>query len=152
LAGMNVKEVITRLRSKYVVQTGSPMPTCRGNVSMYLEGEWHVISLNVPESEETKDERIAQLDVARLQENILEPLLKVVDVRTDPRVEFVGGSRGIVELEARVESGQAAIAFALHPVDLEDLMTIADEGGMMPPKSTWFEPKLRDGLLIHMIK
>ena len=65
LAGMNVKEVITRLRSKYVVQPGSPMPTCRGNVSMYLEGEWHVISLNVPESEETKDERIAQLDVAR---------------------------------------------------------------------------------------
>ena len=152
LAGMNVEEVLTRLRSKYIVQPGSPMPTCRGKVSMYLGGEWHVISLNVPEDEETKDERVARLDVARLQENILEPLLKVVDIRTDPRVEFVGGSRGIVELEARVESGQAAIAFSLHPVDLEDLMTIADEGGMMPPKSTWFEPKLRDGLLIHMIK
>ena len=152
LAGMNVEEVLARLRSKYVVRPGLPMPTCRGNVSMYLGGEWHVISLNVAENEEPKDKRVARLDVARLQENILEPLLKVVDVRTDPRVEFVGGSRGIVELEARVESGQAAIAFSLHPVDLEDLMTIADAGGMMPPKSTWFEPKLRDGLLIHMIK
>ena len=77
--------------------------------------------------------------------------MKISDVRTDPRVDFVGGVRGTAALEARVDSGEAAVAFSLFPVAIDDVMTIADAGGIMPPKSTWFEPKLRDGLLVHTI-
>ena len=89
--------------------------------------------------------------MSRLQDAVLAPLLRIGDVRTDKRIDFVGGARGTAELEARVRSGAAAVAFSLHPVDVQDLMAIADAGGIMPPKSTWFEPKLRDGLLSHEI-
>jgi uncharacterized protein (DUF1015 family) len=92
-----------------------------------------------------------RLDVSRLQQQVIGPLLKVGDVRTDPRIDFVGGARGAAELERLVDSGRAAVAFSMHPVDVDDLMAIADAGGIMPPKSTWFEPKLRDGLLSHVI-
>jgi uncharacterized protein (DUF1015 family) len=81
----------------------------------------------------------------------LTPLLGINDVRTDKRIDFVGGSRGTAELEMRVRSGAGAVAFSLYPVDVQDLMTISDAGGIMPPKSTWFEPKLRDGLLSHLV-
>ena len=81
----------------------------------------------------------------------LAPILKIADVRTDKRIEFVGGARGTRELQARVDRGQSAVAFSLHPVGVADLMAVSDEGAIMPPKSTWFEPKLRDGLLIHTI-
>jgi uncharacterized protein (DUF1015 family) len=86
-----------------------------------------------------------------LQRQVLEPLLEVGDPRTDKRIDFVGGIRGTTELERLVTSGRAAVAFSLHPVGIDDLMAIADAGGIMPPKSTWFEPKLRDGLLVHRI-
>jgi uncharacterized protein (DUF1015 family) len=86
-----------------------------------------------------------------LQDEVLAPLLGLHDVRTDTRIEFVGGIRGTAALEQQVRSGQFAVAFSLHPVSVGDLMRIADAGGIMPPKSTWFEPKLRDGLLIHEI-
>jgi uncharacterized protein (DUF1015 family) len=82
---------------------------------------------------------------------VLGPLLSVRDIRTDTRVDFVGGVKSTAELERRVRSGEAAVAFSLHPVTVEDLMAIADAGGIMPPKSTWFEPKLRDGLLVHLM-
>jgi uncharacterized protein (DUF1015 family) len=82
---------------------------------------------------------------------VLGPLLKIGDVRTDKRIDFVGGARGTAALEQAVTSGRAAVAFSMHPVTIEDLIAIADEGGIMPPKSTWFEPKLRDGLLVHTI-
>ena len=93
----------------------------------------------------------SSLDVALLQRNVLERLLKIGDVRTDKRIDFVGGSRGTGALEAMVDSGKAAVAFSMYPVTIDDLMRISDTGGIMPPKSTWFEPKLRDGLLVHLI-
>jgi uncharacterized protein (DUF1015 family) len=97
------------------------------------------------------DSRAASLDVALLQRHVLERLLKVGDVRSDKRIDFVGGARGTAALEAAVDSGSAAVAFSMFPVTLDDLMVISDTGGIMPPKSTWFEPKLRDGLLVHTI-
>ena len=96
-------------------------------------------------------DRIAALDVSVLQDQLLAPVLRIADVRTDKRIDFVGGARGTGELEKLVDTGRAAIAFSLHPVSVEDLMAVSDAGAIMPPKSTWFEPKLRDGLLIHSI-
>jgi uncharacterized protein (DUF1015 family) len=89
--------------------------------------------------------------VSILQDQLLAPVLHIGDVRTDKRIDFVGGARGTRELEALVDSGRAAVAFSLYPITVDDLMTVADAGAIMPPKSTWFEPKLRDGLLIHAI-
>jgi uncharacterized protein (DUF1015 family) len=94
---------------------------------------------------------IAALDVSVLQECLLAPVLKIADVRTDKRIEFVGGGRGTRELQRLVDSGKAAVAFSLYPVSVSDLMDVSDAGEIMPPKSTWFEPKLRDGLLIHVL-
>ncbi len=112
---------------------------------MYLAGKWSGIPLS-----SGADARPA-LDVTLLQEKVLEPLLSIGDVRTDPRIDFVGGGRGTAELERAVDEGKAAVAFSLFPVAVEDLIRIADANEIMPPKSTWFEPKLRDGLLIHEI-
>jgi uncharacterized protein (DUF1015 family) len=95
--------------------------------------------------------RIAALDVSILQDQLLAPILKIADVRTDPRISFVGGGRGAAELQRLVDSREAAVAFSLYPVSVDDLMAVSDAGDIMPPKSTWFEPKLRDGLLIHLI-
>jgi uncharacterized protein (DUF1015 family) len=108
---------------------------------MYLDGRWH--GLDFGESEE--------LDVTLLQDRVLDPILGIHDIRTDPRIDFVGGGRGTAALERAVDEGRAAAAFSLYPVSTEDLMRVADANGIMPPKSTWFEPKLRDGLLIHEI-
>jgi len=93
-----------------------------------------------------------RLDVSRLQDLVLTPLLGIGDVRSDKRIDFVGGARGTSELESLVTSGKAAAAFSMYPVSVNDLMQISDTGGIMPPKSTWFEPKLRDGLLSHVIE
>ena len=93
----------------------------------------------------------ASLDVSRLQDGVLAPLLGIADVRTDKRIDFVGGIRGTGELERLVDGGGFAVAFSLYPVSVDDLMRIADAGGIMPPKSTWFEPKLRDGVLSHLV-
>ena len=120
----------------------------RGRVAMFLAGAWHTLELPAPAAGTS---RADGLDVEVLQREVLGPLLKIGDVRTDKRIDFVGGIRGTAELERLVTSGQAAVAFAMHPVGLDDLMAIADAGGIMPPKSTWFEPKLRDGLLVHKI-
>jgi len=89
--------------------------------------------------------------VSVLQDGLLAPVLTIADVRTDKRIDFVGGARGTSELEKHVNSGKAAVAFSLYPVGVDELMAVSDAGDMMPPKSTWFEPKLRDGLLIHLI-
>jgi uncharacterized protein (DUF1015 family) len=89
--------------------------------------------------------------VSVLQEHLLAPVLKIADVRTDKRIDFVGGARGTSGIEALVDSGKAAVGFSLYPVSVADLMAVSDAGKIMPPKSTWFEPKLRDGLLIHLI-
>jgi uncharacterized protein (DUF1015 family) len=119
-----------------------------GDVAMFLEGTWYEFTLAAAPASAAAAGR---LDVSRLQEQVLAPMLGIGDVRVDPRIDFVGGGRGTVELERLVTSGRAAVAFAMHPVSIDDLMAISDEGGIMPPKSTWFEPKLRDGLLLHEI-
>jgi uncharacterized protein (DUF1015 family) len=115
---------------------------------MFLNGKWHTISLGQPSAGVAATER---LDVSRLQDLILNPLLEIGDPRSSKRIDFVGGLRGTGELEHAVQSGRAVVAFSMYPVSVNDLMTIADAGGIMPPKSTWFEPKLRDGLLSHVI-
>ncbi len=121
------------------------VPAGPGNVCMYLNGMWYGLSLNPHPS----DDPVDSLDVSMLQKSILEPLLGIDDPRTNPRIDFVGGIRGTAELERRVDEGDAAVAFSLHPVTVTQLMAIADKGKLMPPKSTWFEPKLRSGLFIH---
>ncbi len=118
------------------------------SVAMYLAGRWYGLELAAaPAGAPTAD----RLDVARLQDQVLAPLLGIGDPRTDERIGFVGGIRGRAALADLVDSGAAAVAFAMQPVTIEQLMQIADDGGIMPPKSTWFEPKLRDGLLSHLI-
>ena len=149
LAGKTPDALLAELRSKMVdVRPGSATPSGPGHVAMYLAGTWHDVTLPKPAAGAA---RADALDVEVLQKSVLEPLLGVGDPRTDKRIDFVGGIRGTAELERLVNSGKAAIAFALHPVSVDDLMAIADAGGIMPPKSTWFEPKLRDGLLTHLI-
>ena len=112
---------------------------------MYLGGKWHGISWDEPDSRDV----VSKLDVSVLQTSLLDPILGIKDPRTDKRIEFVGGIRGIGELVKLVDSGKAAVGFSMYPVGVEQVMAIADAGMIMPPKSTWFEPKLRSGLLIH---
>ena len=128
---------------------GPAVPQRKGHVSMYLDGRWYTVDLTAAEAAD--DSRASQLDVALLQRLILEQLLNIGDIRSDQRIDFVGGARGTTALEQAVNSGKAGVAFSMFPVTVADLMAISDVGGIMPPKSTWFEPKLRDGLLIHEI-
>jgi len=149
LAGRTPAQFLSALRERFRIADGSPVPSKPGDVSMYLDGRWHSIDLTgAPASDSA---RASGLDVARLQSAILEPFLGIGDVRSDKRIDFVGGARGTAALVDAVNSGKAAVAFSMYPVTVADLMAISDFGGIMPPKSTWFEPKLRDGLLIHLI-
>lgn len=136
------------LRRRFSLQDGPATPARRGDVSMFLNGSWHTIGLGEAGAGTAAADR---LDVSRLQDMILRPLLGIDDPRSSKRIDFVGGLRGTGELERAVQSGRAAVAFSMYPVSVDDLMSIADAGGIMPPKSTWFEPKLRDGLLSHLI-
>ena len=148
LAGETPAQLIAALGGMVMPGAGAPTPARRGEVGMYLDGRWHTLALPpVPAGTPRAD----ALDVERLQRLVLEPHLGIGDPRTDKRVDFVGGIRGTAELERLVTSGRAAAAFSLFPVGIDDLMSIADAGGIMPPKSTWFEPKLRDGLVTHLI-
>ena len=140
--------LLDRLREQFTVMEGPATPARKGQVSMFLGRGWYTIDLGAPPAGLSAADR---LDVSRLQETILTPLLGVGDVRSDKRIDFVGGARGTAELERLVHAGKAAVAFSLFPVSVDDLMAISDAGGIMPPKSTWFEPKLRDGLLSHVI-
>jgi uncharacterized protein (DUF1015 family) len=117
---------------------------------MYFAGGWQTLRPRVKADGGEKD-AIRSLDVSVLQEELLAPVLGIHDVTTDKRIDFIGGARGTAELEKLVDSGTAVLAFSLFPVNVAELMAVADAGGIMPPKSTWFEPKLRDGLLIHLI-
>ncbi len=148
LGGHTPATLLDALRERLTVTSGPGSPTRHGDVSMYLDGQWHTVQLGGVPASLTPDER---LDVSRLQTLILAPLLGIGDPRTDSRIDFVGGARGTAELERRVASGEWAVAFSLFPVGVRELMAISDAGGVMPPKSTWFEPKLRDGLLSHLI-
>lgn len=148
LGGMSDAEFLEALSGRVGVREGDAEPPARGEAGMYLAGKWHRLDLGrAPQGSDAA----AALDVSLLQDRVLAPVLGIHDVRTDKRIDFVGGIRGTAELEALVDRGAAAVAFSLHPVSIDDLMTIADAGGIMPPKSTWFEPKLRDGLLSHLL-
>jgi uncharacterized protein (DUF1015 family) len=130
-----------------VSEDDDPTPTSTGEFSMYLDGRWHRIT--VPEHLR-EVAGVAGLDVSVLHEHLLEPVLGVVDARTDPRIEFVPGTLGIGELEHLCET-EFAVAFAVAPMDVADMLTVADRGEIMPPKSTWFAPKLRSGLVVRLL-
>lgn len=147
LGGRSPEAFLAELKAALPVGEGAAEPRGRGEATMYLGGRWYALDLHGGR----RAGEAAPLDVTLLQERVLEPLLGIADVRTDKRIDFVGGIRGTAELERAVDSGRAAVAFSMHPVTIDDLIAIADAGEIMPPKSTWFEPKLRDGLLIHRI-
>lgn len=150
LAGQSPARVLERLgQVGRVSPTGQPGPPHPGAFGVFLDGRWY--RLEVDERTIDRSDPIASLDVSLLQDRVLGPILAVGDPRTDPRIDFVGGIRGTAELERRVRSGEMAIAFALHPTTLEQLMAVSDAGRIMPPKSTWFEPKLRSGLFVHTL-
>ena len=148
LSGMTPAQFVERLSQQMAVTASKSTPAQKGHSAMYLDGKWY--SLDWSGAARAKS-GIAALDVSMLQDIVLEPLLGIADVRTDKRIDFVGGIRGAAELERLVDSGAFAVAFLLFPVTVSDLMEVSDAGGIMPPKSTWFEPKLRDGLLSHLI-
>jgi uncharacterized protein (DUF1015 family) len=149
LAGLTPEHFLEEVRARVPVGPGAAIPGRQGEVSMYVAGRWHTVRIATAPAAD--DSRASGLDVARLQHAILEPVLGIGDIRTDSRIDFVGGARGTRTLEESVDSGRAAVAFSMYPVTIDDLMAISDTGGIMPPKSTWFEPKLRDGLLTHLI-
>ena len=148
LAGVTPAAFMRALQERVTITDGPASPVRKGDVAMFLDGRWSTIVLGDGQGGARSADR---LDVMRLQDAVLGPMLKIGDVRTDKRIDFVGGARGTAELESRVRSGAAAVAFSLYPFDVQDLMAITDAGGIMPPKSTWFEPKLRDGLLSHLV-
>lgn len=150
LNGLARAEFLRQVGQSFEVSVnGLPAPPARGQWSMFLGGQWYGLSL--PADAPRPVGTVASLDVSVLQDRLLDPILGIKDIRTDKRVDFVGGIRGPEELEVLVNQGRAAVAFSLFPTTIEDLLLVSDAGEIMPPKSTWFEPKLRDGLLIHMI-
>jgi uncharacterized protein (DUF1015 family) len=162
LNGMSPEEFLARVRERFdVTENANPRgPGKSAHWHMYLGGKWYGLTLkddarrsdgNNRDGDDSDADPTRTLDVSLLQDNLLDPILGIRDPRTDKRVEFVGGIRGTQELERLVTEGRASVAFALHPTSIEDLLKVSDARGVMPPKSTWFEPKLRDGLLIHKI-
>lgn len=150
LNSLSSDQFLAKLREKFEIsETASSVPGSPKSWSMYLAGRWYGLTLRSDQS--IQDDPIGSLDVSLLQDLVLDPILGVKDVRTDKRIEFVGGIRGAEELQRLVDNGNAAVAFSLYPTTVDSLIKVSDAGGLMPPKSTWFEPKLRDGLLIHTI-
>ncbi|MBQ7529258.1 DUF1015 domain-containing protein [bacterium] len=146
----NKEEFLAKLAQVAPVKEGTtPEPQEDGHVSIYLEGKWYDLDLNALKAKAPTP--ATKLDAAILQENVLAPILGIGDPRTDERIDFVGGIRGTGELTKRVDSGKAKVAFSMRPVSLKELMDIADAGEIMPPKSTWFEPKLRDSIVNHAL-
>jgi uncharacterized protein (DUF1015 family) len=123
-------------------------PASSNEYGMYLAGRWYRLTLR---PDLIPNDPIGRLPITMLARNLIEPLLGINDPRTDKRIDFIGGARGLEGLEARVKSGEMAIAFALYPTQMTDLMAVADAGHIMPPKSTWFEPKLADGMVGHVL-
>src|SRR5262249_34657935 len=150
LNGLSKSEFLRRVRESFgLSEDASPSPQQRGKWSMYVDSRWYGLSL--PSDSAPPGEGGESLDVSILQNRLLDPILGIKDVRTDKRIDFVGGIRGTDALEKLVNEGKAAVAFSLYPTTIEDLLRVSDAGEIMPPKSTWFEPKLRDGLLSHEI-
>jgi uncharacterized protein (DUF1015 family) len=150
LNGLTPEALLEKIRAvAKVEETSTPQPPHTLCFGMYLAGKWYRVTLDA-NSVDTSDP-VGSLDYVLLSERILHPILGIGDIRTDKRIDFVGGIRGTGELEKRVNSGECAVAFAMHETTLEQLMQVADAGEIMPPKSTWFEPKLRSGLLVHTL-
>lgn len=146
LNGFTAEDFLSKVKEIFRVSEGaSATPTEGRAVSMYLAGKWYQLSWADPVDEDV----VGRLDVSVLQNRLLAPVLGIADPRTDNRISFIGGIRGTGELEKRVDSGRDAVAFSMYPVTVDEMMDIADADAIMPPKSTWFEPKLRSGLLIH---
>lgn len=149
LNGQTPAEVLDRLRAVgTVTDAAHPSPDHPGSFGVYLDRRWYRLALD-PST--IPADAVRSLDAALLEERVLGPVLGIGDIRTDKRIDFVGGIRGTPELERRVDSGEMAIAFALYPVSLDQLMAVSDAGAIMPPKTTWFEPKLRSGLFVHTL-
>ena len=148
--GLADGEILTRLEADFLLTRGAKPEPAPGCFAVYMKGEWY--GMEPKRSLARGSSRIAHLDVSILQDSVLQPLFGIQDPRTDKRIEFVGGARGPAELERRVLSGEARIAFAMSATTLDDLMAVSDANDIMPPKSTWFEPKLRDGLVSHLIQ
>ena len=147
LNGLSSDEFLRKVGEKFTIApSDSPSPAESGAFCMYFEGKWHLLR---PRFDISNLGVIERLDVSILQDNILAPLLGIDDPRTSRRIDFIGGIRGTKELEKLVDSGKGAVAFSMYPTTLPQLMAIADADAIMPPKSTWFEPKLRDGLVTH---
>ncbi|MFI5134157.1 MAG: DUF1015 domain-containing protein, partial [Chitinophagales bacterium] len=147
---MSTEKFLGALQDDFMI-TFSPEPVKPANpheFGMYLDGQWYILTAR---KGSYKNDPIGVLDIAILSNNILNKILDIKDQRTDKRIDFVGGIRGLSELEKRVNSGEMKVAFSIYPVTIQQLFDIADSGNVMPPKSTWFEPKLRDGLLTHLI-
>ena len=152
LVGLSSERFLSEVTARLRVREGGVAALRKGAVGMYLAGTWYQLDLTGAARQVASPRNMAsKLDVSVLQDHLLDPVLKIADVRTDNRIMFVGGSLGMNELERLVDTGEAAVAFAMSPVTVEELMAIADAGDTLPPKSTWFEPKLRDGLLVHTI-
>jgi len=150
LNGLTKEEFLSRVSRQFtIMENAGPTPPERGHWHMYLDGKWYGLAISPATSH--PEGAVASLDVSILQERLLDPILGIKDVRTDKRIDFVGGSRGPQELVRLVDEGRASVAFSLYPTRVEDLLRVSDAGEIMPPKSTWFEPKLRDGLLIHCL-
>ncbi len=150
LNGLSEEAFVNQLNKDFIVNKSDAAlkPSKLHEIGMYLNKQWYQL---IAKDNTFSTDPIGVLDITILQNNILEPILGIKDQRTDSRIDFVGGIRGLDELEKRVNSGEMAVAFSLYPVSIQQLFDIADSGNVMPPKSTWFEPKLRDGLLTHLI-
>ena len=150
LNGLSRDELLAKISEAFAVsaEDAAVSPSGPGEFGMYLDGQWYRLKIN---ADLIPNDPVASLDVSLLANNLIEPLLGISDPRTDARIDFVGGIRGLGELEKRVDSGEMAIAFSLFPTSMEALMAVADANEVMPPKSTWFEPKLADGLVSHVL-
>ena len=150
LNGLSRDEVLAKLDGKFTVKAedSAVSPGKPTEFGMYVDGQWYRLNIN---ADLIPNDPVASLDVSLLADNLIEPILGISDPRTDDRIDFVGGIRGLGELEKRVNSGEMAIAFSLYPTRMEALMAVADANEVMPPKSTWFEPKLADGLVSHVL-
>lgn len=153
LNGNSAQEFLAKVGQMFTVAPyegeGALKPAKKHTFGMYLEGKWYL--LEAKEGTYDAADPVAQLDVSILQNNLLTPVLGIGDPRTDKRIDFIGGIRGLKALSDRVDSGEMKVAFSMYPTTMDDLMDIADSGAIMPPKSTWFEPKLRSGLFIHKL-
>lgn len=151
LNGLDKQTFLAKITEAFTLETtDQPVkPSAAAEFGMYLDGQWYRLRLN-PQRIPDKDP-VARLDVSLLANNLIEPILGISDPRHDSRIDFVGGIRGLEGLEKRVDSGEMQVAFSLFPTGMEDLMAVADAGEVMPPKSTWFEPKLADGLVSHVL-